>query len=69
MKSWVTKAREESALTPEDCASAIKKSRATYLSREENPGNLDIDELRALRGIYGKKSREFMWVALQEFKP
>lgn len=69
MKSWATKARESSGLSPEDCASAIRKSRATYLNREDNPGKFDVDELRALRGVYKQEGRELLWNALQEFKP
>ena len=69
MESWVAKARSESGLTPEDCASAMGCSRVTYLSRENNPGNLTLNEIRALNRIFNSKAKKIMWGALSEFKP
>lgn len=68
MKSWLLKAREASNLTPEDCASAMKCSRNTYLSRENNPGTLSIIELNALHGVFNEKARLILWAALQDFR-
>lgn len=68
MKSWLLKAREASNLTPEDCASAMKCSRNTYLSRENNPGSLSISELNALHGVFNEEGRSILWAALQDFR-
>lgn len=69
MENWVTSARKASGLSPEDCASAMGCSRTTYMSRENNPGNLTISEMRVLKSVYGEKSRKIMWTALRELHP
>ena len=69
MNSWVAEARSESGLSPEDCASAMGCSRTTYLSRENNPGNLTLNELRVLNRTFNKEARKIMWGALREFRP
>ena len=69
MESWVANARYESGLSPEDCASAMGCSRATYLSRENNPGNLTLNEIRVLNNVFNAKSKKILWGALSEFRP
>ena len=69
MRSWLEDARKKSGLSPEDCASALRCSRATYCSRENAPGNLSIDEIRLLRNEFNKEGRKVLWTALCEFKP
>lgn len=69
MKSWLEKARDASGLSPEDCASAMKCSRATYMSRENAPGKLNLDEIRCILGILTDRGKEIVWQALCEFKP
>lgn len=48
MKSWMQRAREASGLTPAECAQTLLLSVDDYLTRENNPGMLTIDELSAL---------------------
>ena len=69
MKSWLEDARKTSGLSPEDCSSAMGCSRNTYRNREIEPGQLSLDEVRALRGVFNKDSRKILWSALSEFKP
>ena len=69
MKSWLEDARKQSGLSPEDCASALGCSKNTYDSRENAPGRLSIDEVRALHQRFNKDGRKILWSALCEFKP
>lgn len=64
MKSWLENAREASEMTPEDCASTLKCSRATYMSRENNPGSLNLVEIGRLRGKFNDRSNKIMKTAL-----
>lgn len=59
-KTWAEKAREESNLSPEACASAIGRCRAVYDQREKEPGGLTIDQAARLYAIYGEKSRSIL---------
>ena len=56
MKSWMQKAREAAGLAPADCAQALRLSVADYLTRENNPGMLTVDELVALSFVMDKKA-------------
>ena len=69
MKSWLKDARMKSMLSPEDCASAIGCSRATYLSRENTPGRLSLDEVRVLHRKFNREGRKILWKALDDFRP
>ena len=69
MKSWLEDARKQSGLSPEDCASAMGCSKNTYDTRENAPGRLNLDEIRALHGRFNRDGRKVMWRALSEFKP
>lgn len=69
MKSWLHDARKASNMTPEDCASVLHCSRVTYLSRENAPGTLSLDEMHALYRAFGPKSRTILWGAVCEFRP
>lgn len=64
--SWALKAREESELSPEDCASAIGCSRNTYLNREKNPGDLTLNEIGALQRRYTSKAKIILRNALDQ---
>ncbi len=48
MKSWMQRAREASNQSPEACAQALRISVGDYLTRENNPGMLTVNELVAL---------------------
>lgn len=52
MDNWLERARKASNLTLEDCASALKCSRATFEARIKRPGTLSINELRILNGLF-----------------
>lgn len=69
MESWLEKARKESALSLEDCASALKCSRATVESRIKRPGTLSINELRVLNDLFRGKSIDTVRIALKEAMP
>lgn len=69
MKTWLAMAREKSELSPEDCASALGCSKNTYMSREKCPGNMSVDELRALRSVLNQDGRRILWNALRALKP
>ena len=69
MKSWLEEARKESGLSPEDCASALRCSRNTYISREKTPGCLSLDEIRVLRRTFNEDGRKILWSALKELSP
>lgn len=56
MKNWMQKAREAAGLAPADCARALRLSVESYLTRENNPGMLTVDELVALSFVMDKKA-------------
>lgn len=66
MRSWLEKARRASELSPEDCASALGCSRATYESRENAPGNVTLDELGRLRRTFDDRGLEIMREAVAD---
>ncbi len=57
MKSWMQRAREASELTPAECAQALFLSVDDYLTRENNPGMLTVDELSALGPLFSGAAR------------
>lgn len=59
-KTWLYEARKMSDLTPEQCASAIRRSRTTYLKREAEPGTLQLNEMQGLTRIYNAQSMKIM---------
>ena len=65
--SWAKQAREASGLTPEDCASAIGKSRPMYDKRENSPGIITLDELCALFPRYSNEGKKVVQNYLQQF--
>ena len=69
MKSWLEEARKTSGLSPEDCASALGCSKNTYDSRENAPGRLNLNEIRALHKTFNKDGKKILWSALCEFRP
>lgn len=68
MKSWLEVARDASNLSPEDCASAMKCSRATYMSREATPGRLSLDEISRIMPVLSKEGRRVVYRALDNLK-
>ncbi len=60
MKSWMQQAREKAGLTPAECAKALLLSEADYLTRENNPGMLTIDELVAISFDLTEDSRRII---------
>ena len=67
MKSWLYKARKASNLSVEDCASTISCSRNTFISRENNPGTLSLDEVFALYGVFNEAGREILRASINGF--
>lgn len=66
MKSWLYDARKASNLSPEDCASALGKSKNTYASRENNPGSLTLNEIRVLGRIFSPAGKKILNCALAD---
>ncbi len=66
-KNWLELAREKSGLSPEQCAAAIECSRPTYSSREKEPGNLTLNEVRKLLTVYPAAGKEIVRKAITEF--
>ena len=66
MKSWLREAREESGLTAQRCAVAIHQPMEIYLQIEQRPGMINLNELRALVGLFGSQGRERVRGALAE---
>lgn len=64
MKSWLYNARKASDLSVEDCASALSCSRNTFISRENNPGTLSLDEVFALNAIFNEEGRAILRTAI-----
>ena len=60
MKSWMQQARETAGLTTTECAKALLLSENEYLTRENNPGMLTIDELVALSFELSDESRRII---------
>ena len=69
MRSWLARARLVSGLTRAECARAIEKSENDFMDRENNPGMLSLNELRALRAAFNNEARLIMWEALEDLKP
>ena len=65
--SWAKQAREKSGLSPEDCASAIGKSRPMYDKRENSPGIITLDELCLLFPKYNDKGKTVVRNYLKQF--
>lgn len=69
MQSWLQRARIQSGLTVSECACALCQSENSYLYRENNPGMLTLDEVRALMILFNEESRDMVWSALRDLKP
>lgn len=52
MKSWLEQARIASGLSVEDCCKALYQSSDDFLTREQNPGMLTLNELRVLMKLF-----------------
>ena len=65
--SWAKQAREKSGLSPEDCASAISKSRPMYDKRESSPGLFTLDEVCALYPHYSEEGKAVFRDYLAQF--
>jgi ribosome-binding protein aMBF1 (putative translation factor) len=64
MKSWLQQAREESGLTVEQCAATIHQPVEVYLQIEQRPGTINLNELRALVGVFDTRSQKRVRKAL-----
>ena len=53
MKNWLTRARETSGLTAQQCADAIDLPISEYAQVERHPGILTLNELAALAHAMG----------------
>ena len=53
MKNWLTRAREISGLTAQQCADAIDLPISEYAQVERHPGTLTLNELAALACAMG----------------
>ena len=69
MQSWLQRARIQSGLTVSECACALCQSENSYLCRENNPGMLTLDEVRALMILFNEESRDMVWSALRDLRP
>lgn len=69
MKSWLQRAREAAGMSPAECARIIDATEESFLIREESPGMLTLNELRALRSSFNDDARLIMWEALRELHP
>lgn len=66
MKNWIQKAREASGLSLEECASVLFVSRDAFAVKDQNPGTLTLNELRALHNAFNEDARKIMQEALLE---
>lgn len=66
MKNWVQKAREASGLSLEECASVLLVSPDTFAIKDQNPGTLTLNELRALHNVFNAEARKIVKEALAE---
>lgn len=69
MKSWLQRAREAAGMSPAECACVLGTTEKAFLIREEFPGMLTLNEVRALHSRFNDDARRIMWEALREFKP
>lgn len=53
MKNWLTRAREASGLTAQQCADAIDLPISEYAQVECHPGTLTLNEIAALARVMG----------------
>ena len=53
MKNWLTRAREASGLTAQQCANAIDLPISEYAQVERHPGTLTLNEIAALACAMG----------------
>lgn len=53
MKNWLTRAREASGLTAQQCADAIDLPISEYAQVERHPGTLTLNEIAALARAMG----------------
>ena len=53
MKNWLTRAREVSGLTAQQCADAIDLPISEYAQVERHPGTLTLNEIAALARAMG----------------
>lgn len=66
MKNWVQKAREASGLSLEECASVLLVSSDAFAIKDQNPGTLTLNELRALHNVFNAEARKIVKEALAE---
>ncbi len=69
MKSWLEQARVASGLSVEDCCKALYQSSDDFLTREQNPGMLTLNELRVLMKLFSSDGQQLAWNALCELRP
>lgn len=69
MKTWLQNVREDANCSPEDYASILHCSRATYLNREKTPGTLSLNEFFALYRSSDSEAQEKMWAAIEDMRP
>lgn len=69
MKSWLKRAREAAGMSPAECARILDAPEEAFLIREESPGMLTLNELRALRAAFNDDARRILWEAVCEFRP
>lgn len=69
MQSWLKQARILSGLTVEDCCQALFQSANEYLSKEQNPGTLTLNEIRVLMQLFCRDAQQLVWNALSDLNP
>lgn len=68
MKNWLTRAREISGLTAQQCADAIDLPISEYAQVERHPGTLTLNELAALAYAMGSAGQALIEGAFESLR-
>lgn len=68
MKNWLTRAREASGLTAQQCADAIDLPISEYAQVERHPGTLTLNELAALAHVMGPAGKTLIEDAFESLR-
>lgn len=68
MKNWLTRAREISGLTAQQCADAIDLPISEYAKVERHPGTLTLNELAALACAMGSAGQALIEGAFESLR-
>ena len=68
MKNWLTRAREASGLTAQQCADAIDLPISEYAQVERHPGTLTLNEIAALARVMGPAGKTLIEDAFESLR-